>query len=166
MHDFDTFENRLSRLHTWIQQAKKEKTPKKLGSKCATVARYSMLYRFLWNALQREGVSRQKGENPKKNSAQMRHSCALFDTLSIFVQCAATRRHQQAKKRKNPKNTVHMRHSCTVSGRKPPQKPCASTSSPSPSQMERGPGGKKDAGYLYKGPCSPMASKMLFFHFF
>jgi len=27
----------------------------------------------------------------QKNTAQMRHSCALFDVLSIFVQCSATR---------------------------------------------------------------------------
>src|SRR5712692_2917235 len=26
----------------------------------------------------------------QKNTAQMRHSCALFDALSIFVQCCAT----------------------------------------------------------------------------
>ena len=34
------------------KQAKK----KKIRSKCATVARYSMLYRFLCNAMQRDGV--------------------------------------------------------------------------------------------------------------
>src|SRR5216683_2550921 len=28
----------------------------------------------------------------QKNTAQTRHSCALFDALSIFVQCCATRR--------------------------------------------------------------------------
>src|SRR5229473_7984530 len=35
-----------------------------------------------------------------------------------------------------------MHHSCTISGRQQPQEPCASTSSPSPSLMERGPGGE------------------------
>ncbi len=29
---------------------------KKIGRKCATVARYSMFYRFLCNAMQRDGV--------------------------------------------------------------------------------------------------------------
>src|SRR5260221_6223674 len=45
-------------------------------------------------------------------------------------------------KGKTPQNTAHMHHICTLSGRKQPQEPCASTSSPSPSQMERGPGGE------------------------
>src|SRR5216683_4352961 len=35
-----------------------------------------------------------------------------------------------------------MHHSCTISGRQQPQEPCASTSSPSPSLMERGLGGE------------------------
>ena len=35
-----------------------------------------------------------------------------------------------------------MHHICTISGRKQPQEPCASTSAPSPSKMERGPGGE------------------------
>jgi hypothetical protein len=71
---------------------------KKIRRKCATVAPYSMLYRFLCNAMQRA--------------------------------------------RKNPKNTAQTRHSCTLSGRKQPQVPFASASSPSPSLMERGPGGE------------------------
>jgi hypothetical protein len=58
---------------------------KKIRRKCATVARYSIFYRFLCNALQR---ARQK----QKNTVQMRHSCTLFDAVSIFVQCSATRR--------------------------------------------------------------------------
>ena len=37
------------------KQAKKPKI-KKIRRKCATVARYSMFYRFLCNALQRDGV--------------------------------------------------------------------------------------------------------------
>ena len=46
---------------------------------------------------------------------------------------------EQAKKQKN---TAQTRHNCAISGRKPPQEPCASTSSPSPSKMERGLGGE------------------------
>ena len=34
----------------------KQAKNKKIRRKCATVARYSMLYRFLCNALQRDGV--------------------------------------------------------------------------------------------------------------
>ncbi len=56
------------------KQAKKQK----IRRKCATVARYSMLYRFLCNAMQR-------ASQKAKNTAQMRHSCALFDALSIFM---------------------------------------------------------------------------------
>jgi hypothetical protein len=37
------------------KQAKKPKS-KKIRRKCATVARYSMLYRFLCNVVQRDGV--------------------------------------------------------------------------------------------------------------
>ncbi len=44
---------------------------------------------------------------------------------------------------KNSKNTAQTRHSCTLSGRKQPQVPFASASSPSPgSKMERGLGGE------------------------
>jgi len=34
----------------------------------------------------------QKQAKNKKNTAQTRHSCTLFDVLSIFVECSATRR--------------------------------------------------------------------------
>jgi hypothetical protein len=90
------------------KQAKKQKS-KKIRRKRATVARYSMLYRFLWNAMQRASQKTKKyGANApqlraircsidfcgmqcneqakkQKNTAQTRHSCALFDVLSVFV---------------------------------------------------------------------------------
>ena len=37
------------------------------------------------------GLGQKQAKN-KKNTAQMRHSCTLFDVLSIFMQCSATRR--------------------------------------------------------------------------
>ena len=36
------------------------------------------------------GLGQKQAKN-KKNTAQTRHSCTLFDVLSIFVQCSATR---------------------------------------------------------------------------
>jgi hypothetical protein len=45
-------------------------------------------------------------------------------------------------KTEKPKNMAQMHHICTISGRKQPQEPFASTSTPSPSKMERGPGGE------------------------
>jgi len=40
----------------WRRRATVAPYFEKIRCKCATVARYSMLYRFLWNALQRNGV--------------------------------------------------------------------------------------------------------------
>ena len=34
----------------------------------------------------------QKQAKKQKNTAQTRHSCTLFDALSIFMECSATRR--------------------------------------------------------------------------
>src|SRR5260221_614865 len=48
---------------------------------------------------------------PGKKREQMRHSWALFDALSIFVECVTTRRRYM----------LQMHHSCTISGRKQPQ---------------------------------------------
>ncbi len=87
------------------------------------------------------GVNRQKREKPKK----IRCKCTTVARYSIpyrFLCNAATRRRYM----------MQTHHSCALSGRKPPQEPFAGTSTPSPSKMERGPGGKKDTGYLYKGP--------------
>jgi hypothetical protein len=70
----------------------------------------------------------------------------------ICTICTPLNTASTGKEREKPKNAVQMRHSCTLSGREQPQEPFASTSSPSPSKMERGLGGKKDTGYLYKGP--------------
>src|SRR6266436_869450 len=50
------------------KQAKKQKS-KKIRRKCATVARYSMFYRFLCNALQR---ARQKAKKYGANAPQLR----------------------------------------------------------------------------------------------
>ncbi len=50
------------------KQAKKQKS-KKIRRKCATVARYSMFYRFLCNALQR---ARQKTKKYGANAPQLR----------------------------------------------------------------------------------------------
>src|SRR5260221_13705474 len=58
---------------------------------------------------------------------------------------------QQAKQGKTPKNTAHMHHICTLSGRKPPQEPCASTSPPSPSKMERGRGPRQPCLHRQEG---------------
>jgi len=52
MHKFYTFEHRLSWFYTCVNQQGKEKS-KKIRRKRSTVARYSMLYRFLCNAMQR-----------------------------------------------------------------------------------------------------------------
>ncbi len=71
-------------------------------------------------------------------------------TLEHRLICLYTWR-QQGKKREKPKNMTHMHHSCTISGRKPPQEPCASTPSPSPSLMERGLGGLTSIGFLPLG---------------
>src|SRR5258708_22311591 len=65
-------------------------------------------------------------------------SCTPLNTVSAV----STSGFNRIRKGKNQKNTAQMRHSCALSGRKPPQEPCASTSSPSPSLMERGPGGE------------------------
>src|SRR5260370_39042089 len=65
-------------------------------------------------------------------------SCTPLNTVSAV----STSGFNRLRKGKNQKNTAQMRHSCALSGRKPPQKPCASTSSPSPSKMERGLGGE------------------------
>jgi hypothetical protein len=54
---------------TILDQGSKGKT-KKIRRKYATVASYSMFYRFLCNAMQRAR------ENPK-NTAQTRHSCTI-----------------------------------------------------------------------------------------
>jgi len=61
MHKFHTFEH---------LQGSKEKS-KKIRRKRATVAPYSMLYRFLCNALQR-------ASQKAKNTAQTRHICTIF----------------------------------------------------------------------------------------
>src|SRR6266436_3236965 len=106
MHKFHIFEHRLG--SPILDQGSKGKS-KKIRRKCATVAPYSILYRFLCNALQRARENPKKyGANApqlhpircsidfcvmlcneqgkiQKNTAQMRHSCALFDALSIFV---------------------------------------------------------------------------------
>ena len=65
-------------------------------------------------------------------------SCTPLNTVSAV----STSGFNRVRKGKNQKNTAQMRHSCALSGRKPPQEPCASTSSPSPSKMERGLGGE------------------------
>src|SRR5258708_12372097 len=65
-------------------------------------------------------------------------SCTPLNTVSAV----STSGFNRIRKGKNQKNTAQMRHSCALSGRKPPQEPCASTSSPSPSLMERGLGGE------------------------
>jgi hypothetical protein len=74
----------------------------KIRRKCATVAPYSMLYRFLCNALQR---ARQK-------SQKIRRKCATVASYSMLYRflCNALQRARQ-----NPKNTAQMRHSCTIS---------------------------------------------------
>ena len=62
----------------WRKRATVAPYFEKIRCKRATVARYSMLYRVLCNALQR-------ASQKQKNTVQMRHSCTLFDILSIFV---------------------------------------------------------------------------------
>src|SRR5260370_38616734 len=67
-------------------------------------------------------------------------NCTICTHLNT-VSSASTPGVSRQRKGKTQKNTVQMRHSCTISGRKPPQEPCASASSPSPSLMKRGLGG-------------------------
>src|SRR6266849_2725292 len=67
--------------------------------------------------------------------------CSICTPLNT-ASSASTPGVNRQNKGKTPKNMTHMHHICTLSGRKPPQEPCASTSSPSPSKMERGPGGE------------------------
>jgi hypothetical protein len=74
MHKFYTFEHRLSWFYTCINRQGKEKS-KKIRRKRATVAPYSMLYRFLCNAMQR---AREKSKKYGANAPQL-HPISLCD---------------------------------------------------------------------------------------
>jgi hypothetical protein len=67
MHKFYTFEHRLSWFYTCINRQGKGKS-KKIRRKRSTVAPYSMLYRFLCNALQR---AREKSKKYGANAPQL-----------------------------------------------------------------------------------------------
>jgi hypothetical protein len=60
----------------------------------------------------------------------------------ICTICTPLNTASTGKEREKPKNRAQMRHSCTLSGREQPQEPFASTSSPSPSLMEKRLGGE------------------------
>jgi hypothetical protein len=62
-------------------------------------------------------VNRQGKEKPKKNTAQMRHSCTISP-----VRPPGEPSPTRGAREKPKKNTAQMRHSCTLSGHKPPEK--------------------------------------------
>ncbi len=64
------YQDEFVKTHLIIALPGQKGKTKKIRRKRATVAPYSMLYRFLCNALQR-------ASQKPKNTAQMRHSCAI-----------------------------------------------------------------------------------------
>src|SRR5712692_9163343 len=89
---------------------KQTSSAEKIRRKRATVASYSMLYRFLCNALQRAS---QKAKKYGANAPQLR---AIRCSIDYYVMLC----NEQAKKQKN---TAQTRHSCTISPLRQPGEP-------------------------------------------
>jgi hypothetical protein len=64
--------------NTCLQSISKQAAPKKMRRKRATVAPYSMLYRFLCNALQRAS---QKAKKYGANAPQLHHILAAVGVV-------------------------------------------------------------------------------------
>ena len=64
------------------KQAKKAQKIKKIRCKCATVARYSMFYRFLCNAMQRAS---QKAKKYGANAPYLHHIFPAWRELLVLL---------------------------------------------------------------------------------
>jgi hypothetical protein len=88
---------RLMRLHPqWTQQQYAQAEGTLPVGRRSSHSGVSIMSTSVWVAKERQPRLpiwfRAEASQKAKNTAQKRHSCTLFDALSIFVECSATRR--------------------------------------------------------------------------